>query len=71
MKGCEVNNYLNKENKGIRLLVIRVEKFLKGLSFGDKFKSRYRNADFNSIKSFNPSDMITICMPTTKMCKKS
>ncbi len=46
-----------------------VEKFLKGLSFRINSKNRYHNADFEQYKSFNPSDMITICMPTAKCAK--
>ena len=55
----EVNSYLNKENKGLHKVIEvmqrafdRVEKFLKGLSFWDKFKNRYRNADFEQYKEF-------------------
>ncbi len=73
----EVNSYLNKEKQQWYKVVEvmqrafdRVEKFLKGLSFWDKLRIKsYRNADFEQYKEFNPSDMITICMPTTKMCK--
>ncbi len=31
---------------------MRAEKFLKGLSFWDKFKNRYRNVDFEQYKEF-------------------
>ncbi len=48
----------------------RAEKFLKGLSFWDKFKNRYRNVDFEQYKEFQLSDMMqSICMPTTKTKK--
>ncbi len=53
-------SYLNKENKGLHKVVEvmqradRVEKFLKGLSFWDKFRIVISNADFEQgIKSFN------------------
>ncbi len=44
----------------------------KGLSFGRiEFKSLSQNADREQYKSFNPPDMITVCMPTTKCAKES
>ncbi len=70
----EVNSYLNKENKGLHKVVEVMQradrlKVPERSWFLGKFKNRYRNADFEQYKkSFNPSDMITICMPTTK-CK--
>lgn len=55
----EVNGYLNRENKTLHKVIKtmqrafdKVEKFLKGLSFWDKFKRSYRNADFDQYQEF-------------------
>lgn len=55
----QVNSYLNKENKGLHKVIEtmqrafdKVEKFLKGLSFWDKFKRSYRNADSEQYREF-------------------
>ena len=55
----EVNSYLNKENKGLHKVIKtmqrafdKVEKFLKGLSFWDKFKRSYRSEDLEQYQEF-------------------
>ncbi len=73
-EGLRSHVYEQKIKACIRLLVMQrafdgVEKFLKGLSFWDKFKNRYPVQILNSIKSFNPSDMITILPCDNKSCK--
>ncbi len=76
MKGRGSQYYLNKENKGacIRLLLMqrafdRLKSSRKVLVFG--INSRIVIAmQILKYKEFQLSDMITICMPTTK-CAKS
>ena len=55
----EVNSYLNKENKGLHKVIEtmqrafdKVEKFLKGLRFWDKFKHSYRSEEFEQYQEF-------------------
>ena len=55
----EVNSYLNKENKGLHKVIEtmqrafdKVEKFLKGLRFWDKFKHSYRSEEFDQYQEF-------------------
>lgn len=55
----EVNGYLNRENKTLHKVIKtmqrafdKVEKFLKGLSFWDKFKRSYRSEDLEQYQEF-------------------
>ena len=55
----QVNSYLNKENKGLHKVIEtmqrafdKVEKFLKGLRFWDKFKHSYRSEEFDQYQEF-------------------
>ncbi len=76
MKAAKSAIWTKKIKQGLHKVVEVMQGFDKGwkvpekvLVFWDKFKNRYRNADFEQYK-VQSSRHDNICMPTAKMCKK-